>query len=481
MQHQPVRRLLLNMQRAVAAPTRNPRLAVVLGRLLATAFLLCFATGLYSHFLQQPLPWMRFPTQPTNLYQLTQGIHITAGIACFPLIFGKLYTVFPNLFQTPPVSGLKGLLERASIALFVGASLVEIVIGLLNTYQFYLWPFGFRETHFALSFVIIGSLAIHIGVKLPIIARYWRKGDGYGPELAQTADERELVDAPLIDAVPTPLQGAPGVRQAAGLTGRLFRWIDSTPSLDEPRVAVAPITSVRAENELDEPRIAAASIVSAPVAAEPIDPDMAAAPRTRVRSSLSRRGFLATIAAGVGAVVLLTAGQSFAFLAPLNVFAPREKGIGPQAVPVNRTAMAAQVTDTAIDPNWALSVTHGTFSQRFSRADLLALPQTTVDLPISCVEGWSQMATWSGVRLTSLMALVGAGSTAALTLTSLEKEGGYRVTQMGPEYVGDPNTLVALMLNGETLDIDHGYPARMIAPGRPGVLQTKWLSSLEVV
>ena len=69
----------------------------------------------------------------------------------------------------------------------------------------------------------------------------------------------------------------------------------------------------------------------------------------------------------------------------------------------------------------------------------------------------------------------------ALTLTSLEKEGGYRVTQMGSEYVSDPTTLVALTLNGETLDIDHGYPARMIAPGRPGVLQTKWLSHLEIV
>ena len=45
----------------------------------------------------------------------------------------------------------------------------------------------------------------------------------------------------------------------------------------------------------------------------------------------------------------------------------------------------------------------------------------------------------------------------------------------------DELTLVALELNGEVLDIDHGYPARLIAPARPGVLQTKWLSSLEVL
>ena len=40
-------------------------------------------------------------------------------------------------------------------------------------------------------------------------------------------------------------------------------------------------------------------------------------------------------------------------------------------------------------------------------------------------------------------------------------------------------TLVALQLNGSPLDIDHGYPARLIAPNRPGVLQTKWLIRIE--
>ena len=42
-------------------------------------------------------------------------------------------------------------------------------------------------------------------------------------------------------------------------------------------------------------------------------------------------------------------------------------------------------------------------------------------------------------------------------------------------------TLIALKLNGQALDLDHGYPCRLIAPTRPGVLQTKWLSRIEVV
>ena len=40
--------------------------------------------------------------------------------------------------------------------------------------------------------------------------------------------------------------------------------------------------------------------------------------------------------------------------------------------------------------------------------------------------------------------------------------------------------LLATHLNGERLDLDHGYPLRLIAPNRAGVLNTKWLARVEV-
>ena len=43
---------------------------------------------------------------------------------------------------------------------------------------------------------------------------------------------------------------------------------------------------------------------------------------------------------------------------------------------------------------------------RLSRADLEAMPQVTVVLPIACVEGWSTTATWQGVRVADLVAAV---------------------------------------------------------------------------
>jgi len=428
-----VHRLLNGLRRSLAMPSRNPRMAVVIGRLLAIAFLLCFATGIYSHFLQDPLPWMVFPTRPVNLYQVSQGVHITAGILCFPLLFAKLYIVFPELFQTPSVKSFPHFLERASIALFVSSSIVQIVIGLLNTYQWYeLFPFPFRQTHYALSFVIIGSLAIHIAVKLDVIAKHWRRPAAEPASVVEPV-EAQTPDDPTVPSAPGTLTSSPGrnaVIRAEGVTGRLFDWIDTTPPAE---------------------------------------------PRT------SRRGFLAVVGIASAAVVALTAGQSFKLFDGVNAFGARKQGVGPNGLPINRTAAAAKVEAVASDPDWVLTVLNGTETKTFTRAQLLALPQHTVELPISCVEGWSQMATWTGVRLGDLVDSVGARGGTAIKATSLEQNSSYAIMHMGPEYVRDDLTLVALELNGDVLDLDHGYPARMIAPGRPGVLQTKWLSSLEVL
>ncbi|TFB81450.1 molybdopterin-binding protein [Cryobacterium flavum] len=418
-----MRRLMYEAQRALASPVRNPRMATVIGRLLGAAFLICFGTGLYSHFLQEPLDWMRFATRPEFLYQVTQGTHIITGIACFPLLLAKLYIVFPNLFAYPPVRGIVHFLERASIALFVGASLVQITIGLLNTYQWYPWPFPFRQVHFALGWVLIGLLVIHIAVKLPVITRYWNK--------SPSSDDEHLSDAVSgdrgSDAEAVRLWGT---TRPNGVTGRVLDYIDATP---------------------------------------------------RTASRVSRRGFLTTVGVATTAVVGLTAGQTFTPLNAVNLFAPRKKGVGQQGVPVNRTSEQAKVADAAMAPAWSLTLAVSGTERSFTRDELLALPQTSVQLPIACVEGWSQMASWRGVRLRDLADLMNADPDTSFRLISLEERGSFSKTQMGREYVRDPLTLVALELNGETLDLEHGYPARMIAPGRPGVLQTKWLSRIEAI
>ncbi|MET8145585.1 molybdopterin-dependent oxidoreductase [Sphaerisporangium sp. NPDC005288] len=196
---------------------------------------------------------------------------------------------------------------------------------------------------------------------------------------------------------------------------------------------------------------------------------------------MARRRFLATVAAASGVTVLVTVGETYPPLARWAVLAPRGPRIGPQGVPVNKTAAAAGVSAVAADAGYRLTVTGAVRTPlSLTYADLLRWPQHTARLPISCVEGWSAEAEWAGIRLRDLLARAGAAPDAVVTVESLERGGAYRSSEVRSPHWGDPLTLLALRLNGAPLAPDHGFPLRLIAPNRPGVLQTKWVTEVVV-
>jgi hypothetical protein len=202
--------------------------------------------------------------------------------------------------------------------------------------------------------------------------------------------------------------------------------------------------------------------------------------RSPAGPALSRRGLLTGVGAAAGVITLSTVGQTVAPLSAVSVLAPRRPGSGPQGLPVNATATAAGVRDRALDPAYRLLL-DGPRPATLSLAGLAALPQHTAVLPIACVEGWSAIGTWAGVRLRDLVALAGADpDDAEVLVESLQAGGRYRTSVVAPAHTRDPLTLLALRLNGAPLHPDHGFPARLIAPNRPGVLQTKWVGRLTV-
>lgn len=199
-----------------------------------------------------------------------------------------------------------------------------------------------------------------------------------------------------------------------------------------------------------------------------------------VRGVLSRRGFLTTVGATAGVVTLATIGETVGPLSGLSPLATRRASVGPQHLPVNKSAVSARVTKTAHDPAYRLVVT-GPRPLSLSLQDLSALPQSAAVLPIACVEGWSAVGHWSGVRLSDLLDRAGIGHDRWVRVESLERSGLYKSSEVSPVYARDPLTLLALRLGGQPLALDHGYPCRLIAPNRPGVLQTKWVHKIVVL
>lgn len=368
---------------------RSAAVTARVGLWLGICFGICFLTGLISHYAQNvdhPIP---FPTSPSWGYRVTQGLHVVTGTAAVPLLLVKLWTVYPRLFIRPPKDRralLVEVLERGSIAVLVAGAIFQLASGLANSAQWYPWAFSFRTTHYAIAWITIGALVVHIAVKLPIIR------------------------------------------------GALTSSVEAT-TYDRP------------------------------TATEP--------------GPLSRRGLLRTTWLAAGVAVLATAGSTVPLLRSVSVFGVRS-GDGPADIPINKSAAAAKVTSSATSADYRLTVAYGDQEVSMTRDDLLAMEQTSQTLPIACVEGWSASGAWAGVTVRALLDLVGAPAGSDVLVVSLQESGPFRQTVLQGNFADDDRTLLALALEGEPLSIDHGYPARLIAPNRPGVLQTKWVTRLEV-
>lgn len=93
------------------------------------------------------------------------------------------------------------------------------------------------------------------------------------------------------------------------------------------------------------------------------------------------------------------------------------------------------------------------------------------------------MATWTGVPLTEVLRRAGVKDNAVdVTLIGLDTgapEGGFR-RPIPIAKAMDPDTLLAMHMNGAVLPRDHGYPVRALVPGWVGSNNIKWLGRIEV-
>ncbi|MEU6199736.1 molybdopterin-dependent oxidoreductase [Streptomyces sp. NPDC047061] len=391
------------------SPLRGTWFTSVLGLVLLAGITVLFVTGLLSYAAYNPdlapvndqtpdkgiLGFYLFswPTDPYWLYRVTQGLHVTLGIALIPVLLAKLWSVVPKLFTLPPARSLAHALERISLLLLVGGGLFEFTTGVLNVQLDYLFPGSFYPLHFYGAWVFFAAFLAHAALKTPAALRAVRR---------RRLDEGEL-------AAPRP------------------------------------------------------------------DP-----------STVSRRGALWFVGGASLLLLVTTAGQSIggalrrtALLAPHGGADP---GSGPNGFQINKTAAYAGIDAKETgEEAWQLVVTgRGGRTVRLSRARLLELPQHSAALPIACVEGWSTADQWwRGVRLRDLAALVGYdGDPPDVFVESIQRHGAFRRAALRANQVADPRSLLALQVNGEDLSSDHGYPARVIVPAAPGVLNTKWVARM---
>ncbi len=204
------------------------------------------------------------------------------------------------------------------------------------------------------------------------------------------------------------------------------------------------------------------------------------APVNPASPTISRRGLLAMVGGASLTIFAVQAGESIGGpFRRLALMAPRGRvfGTGPNDFQVNTTAATAKISQVATSSAWRLEVV-GATTVSLSREQLLAMAQSTEALTIACTEGWSTTQHWTGVRLIDLARLVDAPPGAILRAVSVQSEGPNRYASLAHEQYSDERALLALRVNGADLSPDHGYPARVIVSGGPGVHNTKWVREL---
>jgi DMSO/TMAO reductase YedYZ molybdopterin-dependent catalytic subunit len=133
--------------------------------------------------------------------------------------------------------------------------------------------------------------------------------------------------------------------------------------------------------------------------------------------------------------------------------------------------------DERAQGQWTLEVT-GLVGHplRLTLDDLMRLPRTTHRVDHFCVEGWTAVVTWTGVRLRDLAAVAQA-SPAAQYVDFQSFDSDYHES-WDIESAVHPQTLVVYGRDGQMLGAAHGAPARVHSPVKLGYKNTKYLTRI---
>jgi DMSO/TMAO reductase YedYZ molybdopterin-dependent catalytic subunit len=121
--------------------------------------------------------------------------------------------------------------------------------------------------------------------------------------------------------------------------------------------------------------------------------------------------------------------------------------------------------------------------QSLSLAALRAMPLQTQITRHDCVEGWSAIGKWRGVRLADVLAAAGPKPGARFAIFSCfdrDDQGTHYYESLDLAQAAHPQTLLALDLNDAPIDNDHGAPVRLRIPTQLGYKSAKWVQRIEL-
>ncbi len=138
-----------------------------------------------------------------------------------------------------------------------------------------------------------------------------------------------------------------------------------------------------------------------------------------------------------------------------------------------------------IDPdswNLTLSGLEGGAAWTLTLADLKDLPRAEQTTELKCIEGWSAIVNWSGIRFIDFAKKysppVGTRYVSMVSAPADYPDERYYVGLHLADCL-HPQALLATHMNGEPLTAEHGAPLRLVVPHKYGIKSIKLITSIE--
>jgi DMSO/TMAO reductase YedYZ molybdopterin-dependent catalytic subunit len=113
-----------------------------------------------------------------------------------------------------------------------------------------------------------------------------------------------------------------------------------------------------------------------------------------------------------------------------------------------------------------------------SMDELKQMPKTEVVFNFKCIEGWSQITWWGGVRFSDFAKKYDLNSETKMQYVGMMTPDEEYYVGIDMPSVLQPQTILCYEMNGAPLPMNQGYPLRLIIPVKYGVKHLKRIGTI---
>lgn len=110
--------------------------------------------------------------------------------------------------------------------------------------------------------------------------------------------------------------------------------------------------------------------------------------------------------------------------------------------------------------------------------EIKALPKTDIIFDFKCIEGWSQVTHWAGVRFSDFVKKYDLGEQSHMRYVGLHTPDNAYYVGIDTKSILHPQTILCYEMNGLPLPMDQGAPLRLIIPVKYGIKHLKRIGTI---